>query len=391
MLSINLNQACCSEMNTAVEEIFDRHYPDGPSALKRFRQRLAEAKLEFDVEANIREQKMPPQAGFPRGLPSFIYYYVPGTQFGSAKKLPAGPSDPRHAFTSDGIGLNMGCPIRLSRAFDVLFSLKPDDRHEPLAQLRTRENHFACIEELLWLTFWKQQTEVSRGGELVPQAGGKKAADVDWFFFSAGTPIYLEAKLRPTDWMRTPDCGARAINEAFFGDTGRKFPAERSVFQKCLVGITGFAEPLTGFAHADNSFFALCEKKLLATPGLDGILYRSLLGSVYVCSLDKQVVAQIGALIRVPEFCDYPFGYPVLFNRQVRQQRGESNRPTRLPERGRVHFAIVPDNQPPPTFHPQFPYRFQIPKRGKRGEPVFQYIPPFLNSSSSQMDDGSSK
>ena len=239
-------------MKTTVEDIFNRHYPDGATALRRFRERLAQTKLEFEVQAKIREQKLPPQAGFPRGLPSFIYYYVPGTQFGSAKKLPAGPCDPKHAYTSDGIGL-MGCPIRLSRALDVLFSLKTEDRDEPLAQLRARKNHFACVEELLSLRLWKQQMEVGRGGGLVQQSSGKQAADIDWVFFSGGTPIYLEAKFRPTDWMRTPACDARAVNEGFFSDMGRKFPAEKSAFRKCLVGITGFAEPITGFADAESS------------------------------------------------------------------------------------------------------------------------------------------
>lgn len=373
-------------MKTALEDLFDRHYPDGPSALKRFRERLAEVKLDFDLEAGVREQKMPPQAGFPRGLPSFIYYYVPGTQFGSVKKLPAGASDPAHAFSSDGIGLNMGCPIRLSRALDVFFSLKPEHRNEPLAQLRARKNHFACVEELLWLTLWKQQTEVGRGGELVQQTDGNKAADIDWFFFSAGVPVYLEVKFRPTDWMRTPDCGARNVNEGFFGDIGRKFPAEKSALRRCLAAITGFAEPITGFADADNSFFALCEKKLLSTPGLNGILYRSLLGSVYICSLEKEIIPQIAALIRFPELREFPLGYPVVFNRQLREQRGETKSRERLREQGRVYFAIVPYNQPTPPFQPQFPYRFQIPSRSKEGEPVFEYVPPFLNSSNADKE-----
>lgn len=370
------------EMKIPLEEIFERHYPDGSSALKRFREQLAEVKLDFDVEANIKEQKFPPQAGFPHGLPSFIYYYVSGTQFGSVKKLPTDARDPAHIFSSDGIGLNMGCPIRLSRALDVLFSLKPEDRREPLAQLRARKNHFACIEELLWLTLWKQQTGVTRGGELVRRTNANKAADVDWFFFSAGTPIYLEAKFRPADWMRVSDSGTQVVNEKFFSDIGRKFPSEKSAVQKCFAAITGFAEPITGFADSDNSFFALCERKLLSTPGLNGILYRSILGPIYVCSLEKTVVAQVAPLIRYPEIYEYPFGYPVSFNRMLQEQRVINKNPKQLPEQGRIVFAIVPGNQPAPLLHLQFPYRFQIPKRSQDGAPVFKHVPPFLDSSS---------
>lgn len=245
-------------------KLFDRHYPDGATALRRFHDNLAAASLSFDVEANVRERIFSPQAGFPHGMPSFIYYYIHGTQFGSAKGLPSGPSDTAHAISSDGIGLNMGCPVRLSHALDALFALRPEDRKEPLSQLRARKNHFACVEELLWLTLWKQPTELSRGGELVQRNDGKKAKDVDWFFFSAGTPIFLEAKYRPTDWMRVTDRGTHAIDEEFFGDIGSKFPRERSVLRMCVGAVTGFAEPITGLSDPDNSFFAPCEKKLLA-------------------------------------------------------------------------------------------------------------------------------
>jgi len=376
-----ISSTCHSnEMKHALETLFDRHYPDGSIALKRFREHLAEAQLDFDVEASINVLDSPPQASFPSGLPSFIHYYIYGTQFGTVKKIPVGAGDPAHAFASDGIGLNMGCPIRLSHALDVLFSLKSEDQKEPLAQIRARRNHFACVEELLWLTLWKQQTEIGRGGELVPKVNGNKVGDVDWFFISRGTPIYLEAKFRPTDWMRTQDCGGEAIDEGFFGEIGHKFPSEKSALRKCVAAITGFAEPRHD--DADNSFFALCEKKLLSTPGLDAILYRSLLGPIYVCSLDKDIVAQIFALIRYPELCEYPPCYPVLFNRKFREERAAFKKPARLPEQGRVIFAIVPDNQPSPSFQPQYPYRCDIPKRGNKGEPHFQNIPPFLKSSS---------
>jgi hypothetical protein len=364
-------------MKPALETLFDRHYLDGSSALKRFRKHLAEAQLDFDVEANINVLDSPAQAGFPHGLPSFIHYYIYGTQFGTVKKLPVGADDPAHAFTSDGIGLNMGCPIRLSRALDVLFSLKPEDKKEPLAQIRARKNHLACVEELLWLTLWRHQTEVGRGGELVPQMNGEKVGDVDWFFISNETPIYLEAKFRPTDWMRNPDCGGEVVDEDFFGKIGHKFPAERSSLRRCVAAITGFAEP--GHDDTDNSFFALCEKKLLSTPGLDAILYRSLLGPIYVCSLDQDIVAQIFALIRYPEFGEYPLCYPVLFNRKLRGDRVAIKKQTRLPEQGRIVFAIVPNNRPIPSFQPQYPYRCSIPKRGRKGEPHFQNVPPFLN------------
>jgi len=360
-------------------KLFDRHYKDGAATLIRFQANLAAASLSFDVVANVRERVFSPQAGFPQGMPSFIYYHIHGTRFGSTKAPPSRAEDPAHAVSSDGIGLNMGCPIRLAHALDALFALRPEDRKEPLSQLKAPNNHFACVEELLWLTLWKQQTEMTRGGELVGRNDGQKGKDVDWFFFSAGVPIYLEVKYRPTDWMRVTDLGEQVIDEQFFGDIGSKFPRERSVLRICVGAISGFAEPITGFSDPDNSFFALCEKKLLSTPGLSAILYRSLLGPIYVCSLEQAVVAKLAGCVLFPESGEYPLSYPIVFNRALKEQRLENKKRAQLRERGLVIFAIVPTNRPTPAFTPQFPYRYRIAKRTARGEPEFEYVPPFLD------------
>ncbi len=82
----------------------------------------------------------------------------------------------------------MGCRIRLARALAVLFSLKPEHRKEPLAQIRAIKNRFACVEELLWLKVWRQQIATTRGGKLVPQMKANKVADIDRLFFSEGIP-----------------------------------------------------------------------------------------------------------------------------------------------------------------------------------------------------------
>ncbi len=363
-------------MNTILETLFDNHYSDGPSALKQFRNNIKKANLNFEIETNIAVLESPPQKGFPNGMPSFVYYYLIGTRFGTNKKIPTDSSP--HSFTSDGVGLNMGCPIRLARALAVLFTLKAEDQSEPLSQIKTCENHFATVEELLWLTLWKQQTEVKRGGELLLRKNDQKQGDIDWFFFSDGTPIYLEAKFRPTDWLRTSDTGGQPVGEKFFGEIGHKFPAEKSRLRKCVAAITGFAEPQHD--NSDNSFFAFCEKKLIQTPGLDAILYRSLLGPIYVCSLDKDIVAQIFALIRYPALSDYPHCYPVCFNRQLHEKRATISKQKILPEQGRMYFAIAPDNMPIPSFESEYPYRYDIPRRGPKGEPYFQNIPPFIES-----------
>ncbi len=358
-----------------LDDLFARHYADGPGALARFRHRLSESQLGFDVESSIRERTAWLPHGFHGATTSLIYYYVSGTQFGSVKKLPAGPDDTTaHVHNTDGIGLNMGCPIRLARALDVLFSLKAEDRAEPLALLKAPTNHFACVEELLWLTLWNQITEISRGGELTPRLTGDNPTNVDWFFFLDGTPIYLEVKYRPSDWLRAADGTARKALKKLFQDIGKKFPTEKSSFRKCLAAITGFAEP-------DPNFLALCESKLLTTVGLNCILYRSLLGQIYVCGLDGETVAQISRLIRFPNVNEYPFGYPVHVNRGLRQQRTVRSDHKALQAQGKMFCAIVPTGQPTPSIEFALPNHSNLVGRNKDGEPVFETVPPFLDSS----------
>jgi len=208
--------------HTALSRIFERHYPDGPAALVRFRSQISKVNFDFDLEISMCEHQFPAQVGIQRGMPSMIYYYLPSTGFGSVSKPPVSPDDPTHLRSSDGIGLNMGCPIRLSRALEVVFSLRPEDQVEPLSLLRARTSHLASVEELLWLTLWQDRKEVTRGGEPVPPEGRAHAKKVDWFFFSCDIPIYLEAKFRPTDWMRFSDRSARQTPESLFADIGSK-------------------------------------------------------------------------------------------------------------------------------------------------------------------------
>jgi hypothetical protein len=361
--------------NTAIGQLFERHYPDGEAALTRFRAHLAQAKLEFDVEGSISEHRFPDQTGQPSVIPSFVFYYVPSTRFGSVRVIEEPATESAHLQTSDGIGLNMGCPIRLARALNVVFSLTPADQAEPLFLLRSRACHLACVEELLWLTLWKDPKEITRGGELIQRKGEAQAKNVDWRFFTCGTPIFLEAKFRPTDWMRFVDQGIRQTTESLFDDIGAKFPREKSALRKCVAAVTGYAEP-------DNAFFALAEKKLINNPGLDAILFRTLLGPIYICSLVPAVVQLLVPCIKFYEPGDYPWSYPVDFNRQLRENRQTSKPAKLLREKGHVYYTIVPTNRPGPVFRMQFPYRSKLAGRTGKGQPIFEHVPPFLDSAS---------
>jgi hypothetical protein len=355
--------------NSPLERLFERHFSDWKAALHKFRHHLELTGLDFRLEENIFEREFPDQPGFPKNLPSSIYYFISGSGFGSVKRPSSTADSSTHLCTSDGVSLNMGCPVRLARALDMLFSLDEEDRREPLLNIKTRENHFATVEEVLWLTLWKQQSGITRGGELQKREDTQKAKDIDWFFWSDAQPIYLEVKFRKTDWMRLADGQQGQLRRAFFDDIGSKFPKEESVFQKCIVGITGFAEP-------DDSFYSLCEKKLISTPALSGVLFRTLLGPVTICSLNPATVMALAERLRFPHWREYPLHYQVAFNRILQQKRLTNKPRKRFPEKGRLFYAKVPG--PAPTFNPQFPMRFKIPQWSSTGLPTLEHVPPFL-------------
>jgi len=352
-----------------LEQLFERHFDNPRLALERFRFRLSVVKFDFEIERNLTEFQIPDDMGFPTNLPSWIYYHIPGTRFGSVRTFGKNPTIANHLYSSDGIGLNCGCPVRLARALDVLFSLNPEDRFEPMANLQTCRNHLAAVEELLWLTLWKEVSQVARGGELINTPLKTKGKDVDWFILTRRMPIFLEVKFRQTDWMRQADQDMGQIGNNFFADIGSKLPKEIHRFQKCIAGITGYAEP-------DDSFYAGCEKKLVATPGLTAILYRSLLGPIHVCGLEPMAVKEIGVRLREPKLGEYPGMYPINFRRVLQHQRLKTVARDAFQEKGRLFECVVP--RPAPIMRPKYPLRFKIPKWTATGQPVFENVPAFL-------------
>ena len=69
--------------------LFARHLRSPLRAIERLRSLVAEVGLPFDTVVQPREAIFPPQPGLPHGLPSFIYYFVPGSGQGSEVPLPA--------------------------------------------------------------------------------------------------------------------------------------------------------------------------------------------------------------------------------------------------------------------------------------------------------------
>jgi hypothetical protein len=208
--------------------LFQRHFADTVAALLRLDRHLASIPLSFNLKTQLREMVYSPMQGLPNGLPSFIYYFLPDSGWGSDNQAPANPLDAAFVKTTDGISLNLGCPVRLLRALDVLTQLRPNEQNEIKASLLNPTQHFAAIEELLWTTVWKSPSDLRRGGT-IPKAKG----DVDWALKSCGFPLYLEAKFRPSDWPRLSDQGTfTPIMGSFLGKAAHKFPTAMGI-SKC--------------------------------------------------------------------------------------------------------------------------------------------------------------
>src|SRR6266508_1045316 len=180
--------------------LLQRHFADPVAALRRLDAHLASVELPFDLKAQLRELSYPPQPGLPTGMPSFIYYFVPNSRRGTDQPPQEDPLHPSFVNACDGVGLNLGCPVRLLRALDALAQLSPVDQRPPRACLRTAPEHLSAIEELLWRSGWKSPSSLWRGGQFAGISG-----DVDWALQASGYPIYVEAKFRRSDWPLLSD------------------------------------------------------------------------------------------------------------------------------------------------------------------------------------------
>jgi hypothetical protein len=125
--------------------LFQSHFPDAVAALRRLDTHLALVELPFDLKAQLRELPFPPQPGLPNGMPSFIYYFVPNSGRGTDQLARENVHPNSFINTSDGIGLNLGCPVRLLRTLDALAQLSPNDQTPPRYGLRNSRNHLSAM------------------------------------------------------------------------------------------------------------------------------------------------------------------------------------------------------------------------------------------------------
>jgi hypothetical protein len=352
-------------------KLFARHFSNPESVMQKFGHNIQTAALPFEIIPRLRELQFLPYPSFDSGLPSMVYYYIPGTNWGSHHGHSAESLDPSFVRSGDGIGLNTGCPVRLTNALELPFTLPEPSKKECLNGLCNVHTHLPTVEELLWPTLWPKKSELRRGGNL---AGN--GSDVDWFFSANGTPIYLEAKFRPADWPRLSCADTHQPMKGFFlGKAAHKFPLPNGSLNMHVVGVTGAAEPTLGF-------LAKCEDELAAGPTVHAVLYRTLFGSIYIISLDKTKALSVAAIVKAPSLEEYPPTYSFPIDRvscderikQRQQQPQESREPTQK-------MCVMHVDPPPatPIFIGALPeYRCEIIERMADGEPVFEVIAPYL-------------
>jgi hypothetical protein len=348
--------------------LFQRHYADPIAAVRRLETHLASVELPFDFYAQLRELSYPPQPGLPKGMPSFIYYFVPHSRRGTDQPTKEDALHPSFINACDGIGLNLGCPVRLLRALDALAQLPTDDQHSPRAGLHTAPEHFSTIEELLWLTAWRSPSALRRGGQFAGVSG-----DVDWALQASGYPIFLEAKFRRSDWPRLSDGkDYTRIGDGFLSSAAHKFPNPPHVAALHIVGITTFD-------NIDEDIMHGIGHELEATPQIHAAVIRSLLQMTHVISMSVEVRDRVLRLLNVPNISDFPVNHGVLYHREQRDKRVATRQPrTERKESKAVCWSIQPQGIVPFPMPESGLYRLNIPSRGAGGEPHFEIIPKYL-------------
>jgi hypothetical protein len=349
--------------------LFQRHYADPVAALRRLDAHLGSVELPFNLVAQLRELPYPPQPGLPNGLPSFIYYFVPNSRRGTDQPTKEDPLHPSFVNACDGIGLNLGCPVRLLRALDALAQLPSDHQHQPRAGLRTAPEHLSAVEEILWLTGWKSPSSFRRGGQFAGISG-----DVDWALQASGCPIYVEAKFRRSDWPRLSDGKTFSrLGEGFLSNATHKFPDPPQVAALHIVGITTFD-------NIDEDIMHGIGRELEATPQVHAVVIRSLLGMTHVISLSIEIRDRVLGLLTVPTISDFPVNHGVIYHGGQRDKRVASRLPQQAgttPSKA-VCWSIKPRGVVPCPMPEPGMYRLDIPSRGADGEPHFKIIPKFL-------------
>ncbi len=347
--------------------LFQRHLPDPAEAIARLQAGIECLDLPFDPLGRIREMAYPPQPGLPEGLPPFVYYFVPGSGQGSERPLPTDPVNLSYLKGGDGIGLNLGCPLRLLRVIDALSQLSDVDAAPSVAMLRDPRNHLAAVEETLWTIGWRAN-RIARGVQFASQSG-----DVDWRIEAGGIVVHLEAKFRRSDWARLVDYDTYfKAGDGFLSNALHKFPVNATAGELHIVGITTFDDVSEHLLEAVSA-------ELLAAPQIHAVVIRSMLQMTHLLSCDAAVIQTLKSSLAVPDARTLPPHYPVIFHIEQRDERRRLRQtlPTSAGPQV-VHEWFAPDHVQTIALPEPAMYRMALGHRSVDGEPTFTMIPKYL-------------
>ncbi len=354
-------------------QLFNEQYEQqGPLKLHKFLGDARGIELPFDLIDQMRRRDYPGFSGFEAGLPSSFYYFVPGSSYGGHQERPDDPLDPTFVAAADGIGLNFGCPLRLEQAIGVLLHLTKDDQSESRIGLATATKHLSTVEELIWAGIWRQPFAITRP----THSPGRKSHD--WQIVFPEITINLECKFTPASWARLVDGNGFQL---MAGALAKKASAQLPDLNPNSINVVA----VTGIATADDGLRHLAWSDLSAYPRVQVIIYTDIVGQATVFSLSPTMARSVHDRIQ-PWPADRYRGFSSVVSfrpENARRANARNNhelcaRPFVSPDLVELPVKCLAPKTiflaPPP----EYPYRFELMTRLETGEPIFKWIPPFI-------------
>ncbi len=366
-----------SEQERLLAAMFSDKYGErGGAELLRFLDQVAQVTLPFDLVEQMRRRDYPGFAGFESGLPSRFYYFVPGSGYGGHHAPPHDPLSPNFVYAIDGVGLNFGDPLRLRRALTALLALPPADQREARLGLGLATKHLSTVEELVWAGVWQPPFRVER-----PPSGAAKSHD--WRIVFPELVLNLECKFIPASWAALVDGDDfRLMKGTLTGKASAQLPNLVPAGSRNVAAVTGITP-------VDDNLRRLCFSELRDQPSVEVIAYADIAGQITVFSLLPEAGQQVyERLERWP--ADEFGGFAAVASNRPENERRRTERKKQATTmstgttHGLVEFKV--ESRPPRKFlvppPPQYPYRYELEKRLPTGEPIFRWVPPFLEKKS---------
>jgi hypothetical protein len=355
-----------------LSELFlDRYGVTAWEILDAFLAAVARTKLPFDLMTQIRKHDYPGYPGYGDGLPSVYYYFVPDSGWGSERAFPSDPLDPAFVRSMDGFGLNMGCPLRLMRAIEVLERLPPEEQKGSRDGLASPTKHLSTVEELLWVDVWNNPLKYHR----IPERGSKTH---DWSIIFEKVCLRVECKFRPSDWPRLID---GTFHLPMPGTLTRKAGKQLGDAGENEINVLA----VTGIAPVTNEFQTFSCEELARAKNIGALVYRRFVGETTVFSLDAKIAASVSE--RIPPQEAQPFQtFYSMFTHRAEAARRRRRRQSKKAEKGVPSCSglieiPIPSLSPRRILEaPPLPYRCNLAKRLPSGEPIFEHVPPYRAS-----------